>query len=157
MWIECCMAPFCLLLNVYIRLLLCLTLQISLYIHCFPVTSITLLEMGTLCNGAVVLLVSEAFFLFITLSYYHHLGRRSKKMWGRPATMCSPIWQNLVLDGWLCTRECFEYSSTTAWTKWIYTWLKINLCLWAISILCMYVGTLIRSTGHQIMTFVTLN
>uniref|UniRef100_A0A672QE60 Tumor protein p53-inducible protein 11 n=1 Tax=Sinocyclocheilus grahami TaxID=75366 RepID=A0A672QE60_SINGR len=44
------------------------------------VTSITLLEMGTLSNGAIVLLLSETFFLFVTLSYYHHLGRRSKKI-----------------------------------------------------------------------------
>uniref|UniRef100_A0A673NBV2 Tumor protein p53-inducible protein 11 n=1 Tax=Sinocyclocheilus rhinocerous TaxID=307959 RepID=A0A673NBV2_9TELE len=64
-------------------LLLCLTLQISLYTFFFfspPVTSITLLEMGTLSNGAIVLLLSETFFLFVTLSYYHHLGRRSKKV-----------------------------------------------------------------------------
>uniref|UniRef100_A0A8C2F2I6 Tumor protein p53-inducible protein 11 n=1 Tax=Cyprinus carpio TaxID=7962 RepID=A0A8C2F2I6_CYPCA len=46
----------------------------------FLVTSITLLEMGTMSNGAIVLLLSETFFLFVTLSYYHHLGRRSKKV-----------------------------------------------------------------------------
>ncbi|XP_016426675.1 tumor protein p53-inducible protein 11-like [Sinocyclocheilus rhinocerous] len=46
----------------------------------FLVTSITLLDMGTLSNGAIVLLLSETFFLFITLSYYHHLGRRTKKI-----------------------------------------------------------------------------
>ncbi|XP_072516991.1 tumor protein p53-inducible protein 11a [Salminus brasiliensis] len=46
----------------------------------FLVTSVSLLEMGTLSNGAALLLLSEAFFLLITLSYYHQLGRRAKKI-----------------------------------------------------------------------------
>ncbi|KAI7814478.1 tumor protein p53-inducible protein 11 [Triplophysa rosa] len=46
----------------------------------FLVTSITLLEMGTLSNSAIVLLFGEIFFLLVTLSYYHHLGRRTKKI-----------------------------------------------------------------------------
>ncbi|XP_051516804.1 tumor protein p53-inducible protein 11-like isoform X1 [Myxocyprinus asiaticus] len=46
----------------------------------FLVTFITLLEMGTLSNSAIGLLLSEAFFLLITLSYYRHLGRRPKKI-----------------------------------------------------------------------------
>ncbi|XP_016103252.1 tumor protein p53-inducible protein 11-like [Sinocyclocheilus grahami] len=55
-------------------------ISIRLYGGALLLTSITLLEMGTLSNGAIVLLLSETFFLFVTLSYYHHLGRRSKKI-----------------------------------------------------------------------------
>ncbi|XP_016421595.1 tumor protein p53-inducible protein 11-like [Sinocyclocheilus rhinocerous] len=55
-------------------------ISIRLYGGALLLTSITLLEMGTLSNGAIVLLLSETFFLFVTLSYYHHLGRRSKKV-----------------------------------------------------------------------------
>ncbi|XP_030622650.1 tumor protein p53-inducible protein 11a [Chanos chanos] len=46
----------------------------------FLVTSVTLLEMGTLSNGAILLLLTEAFFFLVTLSYYYYLGRRSKKI-----------------------------------------------------------------------------
>ncbi|KAI4880912.1 hypothetical protein NFI96_029786 [Prochilodus magdalenae] len=46
----------------------------------FLVTSVSLLEMGTLSTGAALLLLSEVFFLFITLSYYHQLRRRAKKI-----------------------------------------------------------------------------
>ncbi|XP_036443276.1 tumor protein p53-inducible protein 11a isoform X1 [Colossoma macropomum] len=46
----------------------------------FLVTSVSLLEMGALSNGAALLLLSEVFFLLITLSYYHQLGRRAKKI-----------------------------------------------------------------------------
>jgi len=90
--------PFSRCLEDYFFVWLCQLVSIHIF---SPVISITLLEMGTMCNGAIILLVSEAIFLSITLSYYHHLGRRSKKMWGRPATMLLPIWQNLVLDGWV--------------------------------------------------------
>ncbi|TRZ02673.1 hypothetical protein DNTS_001897, partial [Danionella cerebrum] len=46
----------------------------------FLVTSITLVEMGTLSIYGLLLLMTEIFFLFITLSYYHYLGRRPKKI-----------------------------------------------------------------------------
>ncbi|XP_026863276.1 tumor protein p53-inducible protein 11a [Electrophorus electricus] len=46
----------------------------------FLVTSVSLLEMGVLSNGAALLLLSEVVFLLITLSYYHQLGRRTKKI-----------------------------------------------------------------------------
>ncbi|KAL6469023.1 hypothetical protein MHYP_G00225470 [Metynnis hypsauchen] len=46
----------------------------------FLVTSVSLLEMGVLSNGAALLLLCEVFFLLVTLSYYHHLGRRAKKI-----------------------------------------------------------------------------
>ncbi|XP_057203595.1 tumor protein p53-inducible protein 11b [Triplophysa rosa] len=46
----------------------------------FLVTSITLVELGSLPNAAILLLLSRIFFLTVTLSYYYHLGRRTKKI-----------------------------------------------------------------------------
>lgn len=46
----------------------------------FPVMSTTLLELGILPNAALLLLVSRVIFLVVNLSYYHHLGRKPKKM-----------------------------------------------------------------------------
>ncbi|XP_051512368.1 tumor protein p53-inducible protein 11-like isoform X1 [Myxocyprinus asiaticus] len=46
----------------------------------FLVTSITLVELGSLPNAAILLLLSRIFFLIVTLSYYYHLGRRPKKI-----------------------------------------------------------------------------
>lgn len=42
--------------------------------------STTLLELGILPNAALLLLVSRVIFLVVNLSYYHHLGRKPKKM-----------------------------------------------------------------------------
>ncbi|XP_060796779.1 tumor protein p53-inducible protein 11a isoform X1 [Neoarius graeffei] len=44
------------------------------------VTSVSLLEMGTLSNGAALLLLSDGVFLIVTLSYYGQLSRRPKKI-----------------------------------------------------------------------------
>uniref|UniRef100_A0A8C8M3K8 Tumor protein p53-inducible protein 11 n=1 Tax=Oncorhynchus tshawytscha TaxID=74940 RepID=A0A8C8M3K8_ONCTS len=47
----------------------------------FLVTSVTLVEMGSLPNAAVLLLLSRVLFLLVTLFYYYHLGRgRAKKI-----------------------------------------------------------------------------
>lgn len=46
----------------------------------FPVMSTTLLELGILPNAALLLLVSRVIVLVVNLSYYHHLGRKPKKM-----------------------------------------------------------------------------
>uniref|UniRef100_A0A671S2J8 Tumor protein p53-inducible protein 11 n=1 Tax=Sinocyclocheilus anshuiensis TaxID=1608454 RepID=A0A671S2J8_9TELE len=46
----------------------------------FLVTSVTLVELGSLPNAAILLLLSRIFFLTVTLSYYYHLGRRPKKI-----------------------------------------------------------------------------
>ncbi|XP_046889564.1 tumor protein p53-inducible protein 11-like isoform X1 [Hypomesus transpacificus] len=46
----------------------------------FLVTSITLVEMGTLPNAAILLLLSRLLFLVVTMAYYYHLGRRNKKI-----------------------------------------------------------------------------
>ncbi|KAI1889835.1 hypothetical protein AGOR_G00167020 [Albula goreensis] len=46
----------------------------------FLVMSIILVEIGSLSNGAVLLLLSQVLFLIITLTYYYHLGRRPKKI-----------------------------------------------------------------------------
>ncbi|KAM3842493.1 tumor protein p53-inducible protein 11b [Diretmus argenteus] len=46
----------------------------------FLVTSITLMEIGTMTNAAILLLLSRVFFLVVTLAYYYHLGRRPKKI-----------------------------------------------------------------------------
>ncbi|XP_053490484.1 tumor protein p53-inducible protein 11a isoform X1 [Ictalurus furcatus] len=46
----------------------------------FLVTSVSLLEMGTLSNGAALLLLVDAVLLLITLLYYSQLSRRSKKI-----------------------------------------------------------------------------
>ncbi|KAF7703407.1 hypothetical protein HF521_022414 [Silurus meridionalis] len=46
----------------------------------FLVTSVSLLEIGALSNGAALLLLSDAVFLLITLSYYSQLSRRPKKI-----------------------------------------------------------------------------
>lgn len=46
----------------------------------FLVMSTTLLELGILPNAALLLLVSRVIFLVVNLSYYHHLGRKPKKM-----------------------------------------------------------------------------
>lgn len=53
------------------------------YVHplCVTVTSVTLVELGSLPNAAILLLLSRIFFLTVTLSYYYHLGRRAKKIW----------------------------------------------------------------------------
>lgn len=47
---------------------------------CFPVTSITLIEIGILPNAAVLLLLSRVLFLVVTMAYYYHLGRKPKKI-----------------------------------------------------------------------------
>uniref|UniRef100_A0AAY5KJF7 Tumor protein p53-inducible protein 11 n=1 Tax=Esox lucius TaxID=8010 RepID=A0AAY5KJF7_ESOLU len=47
----------------------------------FLVTSVTLVEMGSLPSAALLLLLSRMLFLGVTLLYYHHLGRgRPKKV-----------------------------------------------------------------------------
>ncbi|KAL0968702.1 hypothetical protein UPYG_G00270440 [Umbra pygmaea] len=47
----------------------------------FLVTSVTLVEMGSLPNAALLLLLSRLLFLGVTLLYYYHLGRgRPKKI-----------------------------------------------------------------------------
>ncbi|KAM4619067.1 tumor protein p53-inducible protein 11b isoform 2-T3 [Polymixia lowei] len=46
----------------------------------FLVTSITLVEIGTMPNTAILLLLSRVLFLVVTLAYYYHLGRRVKKI-----------------------------------------------------------------------------
>uniref|UniRef100_A0A8C1T392 Tumor protein p53-inducible protein 11 n=1 Tax=Cyprinus carpio TaxID=7962 RepID=A0A8C1T392_CYPCA len=46
----------------------------------FLVTSVTLVELDSLPNAAILLLLSRIFFLTVTLSYYYHLGRRPKKI-----------------------------------------------------------------------------
>ncbi|XP_071271897.1 tumor protein p53-inducible protein 11-like isoform X2 [Salvelinus alpinus] len=47
----------------------------------FIVTSVTLLEMGSFPNAAILLLLSRVLFLLVTLFYYYHLGRgRPKKI-----------------------------------------------------------------------------
>lgn len=84
----------------------------------------------------------------------HHLDLLSSP---RPAHQKDLRGASYLLDLYLLDARFFEYSSTTTWTKWIYTWLKINLCLWAISILCKYniwVFTFIRYRGPRIMTVV---
>ncbi|KAL3061329.1 hypothetical protein OYC64_009497 [Pagothenia borchgrevinki] len=45
----------------------------------FLVTSITLIELGILPDGAMLLLVSRVLFLVVTMGYYYHLGRKVKK------------------------------------------------------------------------------
>ena len=47
----------------------------------FSVTSITLIELGILPDGAMLLLVSRVLFLVVTMGYYYHLGRKVKKTW----------------------------------------------------------------------------
>ncbi|KAM6960863.1 tumor protein p53-inducible protein 11b isoform 1-T3 [Aplochiton taeniatus] len=46
----------------------------------FLVTSITLVELGSMPRAALLLLLSRMLFLVVTLAYYYHLGRRAKKM-----------------------------------------------------------------------------
>ncbi|XP_037623386.1 tumor protein p53-inducible protein 11b isoform X1 [Sebastes umbrosus] len=46
----------------------------------FLVTSFTLLEIGILPYGAVLLLLSRVLFLVVTMAFYYHLGRRAKKI-----------------------------------------------------------------------------
>lgn len=46
----------------------------------FLVTSITLVEMGSLPNAAILLLLSRLLFLVVTLAYYYHVGRRNRKI-----------------------------------------------------------------------------
>lgn len=50
---------------------------------CFviSVTTITLMEIGTLPNPAMLLLLSRVLFLGVTMAYYYHLGRKPKKIW----------------------------------------------------------------------------
>lgn len=50
-------------------------------LHYVTVTSVTLMELGSLPNAAILLLLSRIFFLTVTLSYYYNLGRRPKKIW----------------------------------------------------------------------------
>ncbi|KAF3854998.1 hypothetical protein F7725_023053 [Dissostichus mawsoni] len=45
----------------------------------FLVTSITLIELGILPDGAMLLLLSRVLFLVVTMGYYYHLGRKVKK------------------------------------------------------------------------------
>ncbi|KAJ7994484.1 hypothetical protein DPEC_G00249730 [Dallia pectoralis] len=54
----------------------------------FLVTSITLVELGLLSNSAIVLLLSEVLFLIVTLVYYFHLGRRTKKTQSHTYSSC---------------------------------------------------------------------
>ncbi|KAM6926064.1 tumor protein p53-inducible protein 11-like [Lycodopsis pacificus] len=46
----------------------------------FLVTSITLMEVGILPNAAILLLVSRVLFVVVTMAYYYHLGRKTKKI-----------------------------------------------------------------------------
>lgn len=46
----------------------------------FLVTAITLAEIGSVSNAAVLLLLSRVFFLVVSLAYYYHLGRKPKKI-----------------------------------------------------------------------------
>ncbi|CAB1313342.1 unnamed protein product, partial [Coregonus sp. 'balchen'] len=47
----------------------------------FLVTSVTLVEIGSLPNAAILLLLSRVLFLLVTLLYYYHLGKgRPKKI-----------------------------------------------------------------------------
>ncbi|XP_036400317.1 tumor protein p53-inducible protein 11-like [Megalops cyprinoides] len=46
----------------------------------FLVTSIILMETGSVSNAAILLLLSQVLFLIVTLAYYYHLGRRPKKI-----------------------------------------------------------------------------
>ncbi|KAG5839147.1 hypothetical protein ANANG_G00201860 [Anguilla anguilla] len=46
----------------------------------FLVTSFTLVEIGSVSNAAILLLLSRVLFLVVSLSYYYHLGRRPKKI-----------------------------------------------------------------------------
>ena len=43
------------------------------------VTSVSLLEVGSLSDGALYLLLGEVLLLLVTLLYHHQLGRRTKK------------------------------------------------------------------------------
>ncbi|MBN3290270.1 P5I11 protein, partial [Polypterus senegalus] len=46
----------------------------------FIVTAITLVENGSVSNGALLLISSRVLFIIISLSYYYQLGRRPKKI-----------------------------------------------------------------------------
>ncbi|KAG5264125.1 hypothetical protein AALO_G00272420 [Alosa alosa] len=46
----------------------------------FLVTSMSLLEVGFISDGALCLLLGEVLVLLVTLLYHHQLGRRVKKM-----------------------------------------------------------------------------
>ncbi|KPP66421.1 tumor protein p53-inducible protein 11-like [Scleropages formosus] len=46
----------------------------------FLVMTVTLVEIGSASNAAILLLLSRVLFLVVTLAYYYHLGRRSKKI-----------------------------------------------------------------------------
>ncbi|XP_028651898.1 tumor protein p53-inducible protein 11-like [Erpetoichthys calabaricus] len=46
----------------------------------FLVTAITLVENGSVSNGALLLISSRVLFIIISLSYYYQLGRRPKKI-----------------------------------------------------------------------------
>lgn len=46
----------------------------------FLVTSVTLVEIGSLPNAAILLLLSRLLFLVVTLAYYYHVGRRNRKI-----------------------------------------------------------------------------
>ncbi|KAL1007757.1 hypothetical protein UPYG_G00091230 [Umbra pygmaea] len=54
----------------------------------FIVTTITLVELGLLSHSAIVLLFIQVVFLIITLLYYHHLGRRTKKTQSHAYSSC---------------------------------------------------------------------
>ncbi|XP_062380739.1 tumor protein p53-inducible protein 11-like [Sardina pilchardus] len=46
----------------------------------FLVTSVSLLEVGFMSDGALCLLLGEVLLLLVTLLYHHQLGRRVKKI-----------------------------------------------------------------------------
>lgn len=45
-----------------------------------PVTAVSLVESGRIAMGAVLLLVSRALFILISIYYYYQVGRRPKKV-----------------------------------------------------------------------------
>ncbi len=91
--------------------------------YIFIVTSITLVELGSLPNAAILLLLSRIFFLTVTLSYYYHLGRRPKKIWEprkhRYDTWCLGSW---VTGHWAgVSIRSFE-TVTQPTTSTCFTW-----------------------------------
>lgn len=45
-----------------------------------PVTTVSLVESSRIATGAVLLLVSRALFILISIYYYYQVGRRPKKV-----------------------------------------------------------------------------
>lgn len=45
-----------------------------------PVTTVSLVESSRIATGAVLLLVSRALFVLISIYYYYQVGRRPKKV-----------------------------------------------------------------------------